>query len=183
MGPPATAAAHQTDPNLCRVGVTTKETEVAIQEALCERCGETFNPNDERDTIERDGVTLWLHYATEAGDECGGYGEVVGEWRPSFSTFVPATPCPRCDQASVVDEHGACVHCGADRFGGVPRYPSIVVPMIGEDGNAFAVIGRVQRALRSAGLDDQTVAAFRQEATQGSYDALLATVMRWVEVA
>jgi hypothetical protein len=24
-------------------------------------------------------------------------------------------PCPHCDEASVVDEDGYCVHCGADR--------------------------------------------------------------------
>jgi ribosomal protein L37E len=25
------------------------------------------------------------------------------------------TPCPVCDQAAVVDEEGACIHCGAVR--------------------------------------------------------------------
>lgn len=27
----------------------------------------------------------------------------------------PGTPCPHCDEAAVVDDGGACVHCGALR--------------------------------------------------------------------
>lgn len=27
----------------------------------------------------------------------------------------PGTPCPHCDQAAVVDEHGCCIHCGMAR--------------------------------------------------------------------
>lgn len=41
-------------------------------EAVCGRCGETFNPADEGDTE---------HVARADGSECGGHGEVVGVWR------------------------------------------------------------------------------------------------------
>ena len=56
-------------------------------------------------------------------------------------------------------------------------------PLTGEDGNAFNVLGLVIRALRAAGLGDDEVAEFRQEATtSGSYDGLLRACMAWVTV-
>lgn len=64
-----------------------------------------------------------------------------------------------------------------------PRYPDIEVQLVGEDGNAFAVLGRVQRALREAGVPEAVVREFLAEATAGDYDHLLGTVMRWVTVA
>jgi hypothetical protein len=64
----------------------------------------------------------------------------------------------------------------------VPKYPHIQVRLTGEDGNAFAVLGHVLRALRRAGVSPDECDAFQQEATAGDYDALLRTVMRWVEV-
>ena len=63
-----------------------------------------------------------------------------------------------------------------------PRHPEIEVTLIGEDGNAFAVLGRVQGALREAGVPEPEAREFVAEATAGDYDALLATVLRWVEV-
>ena len=60
-----------------------------------------------------------------------------------------------------------------------PRYPDVVVELVGTDGNAFAVLGAVQRALKDAGVDP---APFLAEATAGDYDHLLATTMRWVDV-
>ena len=63
-----------------------------------------------------------------------------------------------------------------------PRYPEIRVRLVGEDGNAFAILGRVMREMRRAGLPPDEVASFRDEATAGDYDDLLATVMGWVEV-
>lgn len=62
-----------------------------------------------------------------------------------------------------------------------PRYPEINVPMVGEDGNAFAILARVKQIMARndmTGLYDE----FRAEATSGDYDNLLATVMRWFMV-
>jgi len=67
--------------------------------------------------------------------------------------------------------------------GNPPLYPEVVADLIGQDGNAFAVLGRVQRALRDAGVGEDRIAAFVEEATSGDYDHLLGTVVRWVEVA
>jgi hypothetical protein len=63
-----------------------------------------------------------------------------------------------------------------------PKYPNVTVRLIGEDGNAFNVIGKTCRALRKAGLSDTEVKAFTDEATSGDYDNLLGTVMNWVDV-
>jgi hypothetical protein len=64
-----------------------------------------------------------------------------------------------------------------------PKHPEIEVQLIGGDGNAFAIIGAVHRAMKRAGLDRSEIEQFDEEAMAGDYDQLLATVMRWVEVA
>jgi hypothetical protein len=64
----------------------------------------------------------------------------------------------------------------------VPKYPDITVQLTHEDGNAFAVLGKVSRALRQAGVPDDERQAFMAEATGGDYEGLLQTIMRWVEV-
>lgn len=62
------------------------------------------------------------------------------------------------------------------------KYPKINVPMVGEDGNAFAILGRVKRIMRRADLPDSEWEAFHAEATSGDYDNVLMTVMKWFEV-
>ena len=62
------------------------------------------------------------------------------------------------------------------------RYPEIEVELIGHDGNAFAVLGRVQKAMRRAGVSKEERDEFLAEAMSGDYDHLLQTVTRWVEV-
>lgn len=63
------------------------------------------------------------------------------------------------------------------------RYPEVAVKLVGHDGNAFAILGRVQQALRRAGVPPAEVKAFVDEATSGDYDHLLATCAAWVEVS
>jgi hypothetical protein len=55
------------------------------------------------------------------------------------------------------------------------------VKMIGEDGNAFTIIGRVQRALRDVGRED-LCQEYYAEATSGDYDHLIQVTMKYVEV-
>ena len=59
------------------------------------------------------------------------------------------------------------------------KYPNVCVTLIGEDENAFAIVERVQRALREAGIP--AVKAFTVEACSGDYYHLLETVLRTVE--
>jgi hypothetical protein len=62
------------------------------------------------------------------------------------------------------------------------KYPNITVQLTGEDGNAFAVIGRVRQALKRAGVPSAEVTLFSDEAMSGDYDNVLTTAMKWVNV-
>jgi hypothetical protein len=61
------------------------------------------------------------------------------------------------------------------------KYPNISVALIGEDENAFAILERVQRALREAGVPADDIKAFTLEACSGDFHHLLETVLRTVE--
>ena len=61
-----------------------------------------------------------------------------------------------------------------------PRYPDICVQLSGQDGNAFAILGRTAGALRQAGLVQAEIDDYFAEATSGDYDHLLQTTMAWV---
>lgn len=56
-----------------------------------------------------------------------------------------------------------------------------IVKLVGTDGNAFAIIGRVSKALKRAGLRKEAE-EFVKEATSGDYNHLLQTAMKYVEV-
>ena len=62
------------------------------------------------------------------------------------------------------------------------RCPEITVRLVGEDGNAFAILGRVREALRRGGVNSAERDAFFTEATSGDYDNLLQVCMKWVNV-
>ncbi|HLS32611.1 MAG TPA: hypothetical protein VK039_03395 [Brevibacterium sp.] len=62
------------------------------------------------------------------------------------------------------------------------KYPDITVNLIGQDGNAFAILGRTTTALIRAGVDTDEIQEFSNEATSGDYNHLLRTVMAWVDV-
>ncbi len=63
-----------------------------------------------------------------------------------------------------------------------PRYPDIEVKLIGENSNAYFIIGRVAEALRQGGVETEDIAEFYKEVTNSDYDNLLFTVMEWVSV-
>lgn len=63
-----------------------------------------------------------------------------------------------------------------------PKYPDVHVELVGEDGNAFAILGRVNGAMIRADVPKAEREAFHSEATSGDYDHLLRTVTRWVSV-
>ena len=60
------------------------------------------------------------------------------------------------------------------------RHPEVKVVLVGKDGNSYAILARVLRALRRAGVSKAERDAFVEEATSGDYDHLLQTCMRWV---
>ena len=64
----------------------------------------------------------------------------------------------------------------------MPKYPHVTVKLIGQDGNAFMVLGLTIKAMKRAGVSQPEIDAFHAEATSGDYDHLLGTVMQTVEV-
>ena len=62
------------------------------------------------------------------------------------------------------------------------KYPNIKVKLTGRDGNAFAIIGSVNAAMRQAGIKPNERDLFLQEAMSGDYNNLLRTTMKWVTV-
>lgn len=61
-----------------------------------------------------------------------------------------------------------------------PKYPDIEVQLVGQDGNAFNIIGLVRVALRRNNVPTSEIDEFTKEATSGDYDNVLATCMKWV---
>lgn len=57
-----------------------------------------------------------------------------------------------------------------------------IVKLIGEDGNAFLIMGKVVKALRRAGFESEYIQKYRDEAMSGDYDNLLRVTMEYVEI-
>ena len=51
-----------------------------------------------------------------------------------------------------------------------PKYPDVTVKLLGEDGNAFAIMGAVRQALRRAGHFKAVGAYVKDAMASGSYD-------------
>ena len=60
---------------------------------------------------------------------------------------------------------------------------NIEVQLVGNDGNAVAIMGRVGRALREANVEAKEIKLFYQEAMSGDYDNVIRTAMKWVVVS
>ena len=58
----------------------------------------------------------------------------------------------------------------------------VKVKLVGEDGNAFNILGKVSRALKQAGYSDDFIREYQNQAMSGDYDNLLMVTMSFVEV-
>lgn len=56
------------------------------------------------------------------------------------------------------------------------------VTLVGQDGNAFMILGLCQRAAKKAGWTKEQTDAVMQEMRAGDYDHLLATAMEHFDV-
>ena len=56
------------------------------------------------------------------------------------------------------------------------------VKLIDTNENAFAIMGRVKKALYKAGADDEYIKKYMDEAMSGDYDNLLCVTMDYVNV-
>lgn len=62
------------------------------------------------------------------------------------------------------------------------KYPEVEVELVGQDGNAFFIMGTVKKALLRHGIGKEEVNEYLEEAMSGNYDHLLVTTMRWVTI-
>jgi len=63
-----------------------------------------------------------------------------------------------------------------------PKYPNISVTLVGSDGNAFAILGKVSRAMKDAKVPQEEISEYVAKATEGDYNNLLRVTMETVEV-
>ena len=56
------------------------------------------------------------------------------------------------------------------------------VKLVGEDGNAFSIMGHVKKALKHAGADKEYIDKYLEEETSGDYDNLLVVSMQYADV-
>ena len=56
------------------------------------------------------------------------------------------------------------------------------VELVGTDGNVFAIIGKVHRALKRAGQTDKATEFINRATSAKSYDEVLQLVFEYVEV-
>ncbi len=63
-----------------------------------------------------------------------------------------------------------------------PRYPDIEVAVVldAPEGNAFSILGCIQRELKRAGVEKEERDEFINSATSGDYDHLLRVCGEWV---
>ena len=63
----------------------------------------------------------------------------------------------------------------------MPKY-NVSVQLTGNNGNAFAILGAVQKALKRAGAPQSDIDEFMEQASSGDYNNLLNVAMEWVDV-
>ena len=62
-----------------------------------------------------------------------------------------------------------------------PLFPNVTVKLTGTDGNAFAILGNVERAMRKAGVAQKDIDRMKNDVFSSDQYALQ-TVMEWVNV-
>lgn len=63
-----------------------------------------------------------------------------------------------------------------------PKFPQVCVKLVGEDDNAFAILGKVQQAMRRAKIAKSGIDAYIEQAMQADYDHLPRLTMNTVTV-
>ncbi len=61
-----------------------------------------------------------------------------------------------------------------------PKYAQATVALLGEDGNAMAIVARTVRALQRAGVPKEERNEYTNLALSGDYDNVITTTMMWV---
>ncbi len=64
-----------------------------------------------------------------------------------------------------------------------PKFPNVKVKLAGEDGNAYAIMGQVGKALKKGGATPEQLTQYINDSKSGDYDNLLRVAMDWVNVS
>lgn len=104
-------------------------------------------------------------------------------------THTHTNRCAQClEPLGAEAAHLYCADCRRARNPDGVRYPHCYVQLVGKDGNAYAIMGRMQAELRrhmKHDLDwprDKVVAelaCYQAASTEGDYNHLLRTAMAW----
>lgn len=62
------------------------------------------------------------------------------------------------------------------------KFPQVKVPLVGQDGNAFMILGLVTKAMRREGIPQADIDAYLTDAKSGDYDHLLRVTVQTVNV-
>jgi hypothetical protein len=63
----------------------------------------------------------------------------------------------------------------------MPKF-DITVQLTGNDGNAFAIMASVKKAIVAAGATPEQISQYTMDSMSGDYDNLLRTAFKWVVV-
>ena len=63
------------------------------------------------------------------------------------------------------------------------KYPEVEVQLTGTDGNAYAIMGSVMKALKRHGVSAEEIETYLTESKSGDYNNLLRVAMSWVSVS
>ena len=58
----------------------------------------------------------------------------------------------------------------------------VKVQLTGRDGNAYAIMSAVSKALRQAGVSEEEINQYQDESMSGDYNNLLRVAAQWVNV-
>lgn len=56
------------------------------------------------------------------------------------------------------------------------KYPHLTMDLVGEDGNAFAILGRLRRVLKQGHVSNEEIEVVLKDAMSGDYQHLLRVV-------
>ena len=104
------------------------------------------------------------------------YSEIISIIPRSGSEIIFSKSC--ADQPSIPPDRGV-LFMGI-KLKAPDERPK--VKLVGENGNAFSILGTVSKALKKTGADKEYIDQYLNKAMAGDYDHLLGVTMEYVDV-